>query len=87
MMPSDKCEFTVNDKYTKPHLSVFILFTVHHEVFPAGTLEAQVRRTSAFKGTSWENRVMYGGLYQNTRVVLYLLYTQPEISYYYCIIA
>ena len=33
------------------------------------------------------NRVMYGGLYQHTRVVLYLLYTQPEISFNYCIVA
>ena len=34
-------------------------------------------------GTSWENQVMYGGLCQHTRVVLYLLYTQPEISFNY----
>ena len=40
-----------------------------------------------FQGTSWENRVMYGGLYQHTREILYLLYTQPEISFNYCIIA
>ena len=33
------------------------------------------------------NRVMYGGLRQHTRVVLYLLYTQPKISFNYCIIA
>ena len=27
--------------------------------------------------TSYENRVMYGGLCQQTRVVLHLLYTKP----------
>ena len=30
---------------------------------------------------------MYFGLYQHMRVVLYLLYTQPEISFNYCIIS
>ena len=45
---------------------------MHHEVFTAGTLEAQVR---GFQGNSWENRVMYGRFCQQTRVVLYLLYT------------
>ena len=33
------------------------------------------------------NRVKYFGLYQDTRVVLYLLYTQSEISLNYSIIA
>ena len=31
-------------------------------------------------GPSWENRVMYGGLCQHTRVVLYLLYTQLKYT-------
>ena len=34
--------------YTKPPQCVDI-FTVHHEVFTAGALEARVRRTSAFR--------------------------------------
>ena len=37
----------------------------------------------ALSGHPWENRLMYDGLYQHTRVVLYLLYTQPEISLNY----
>ena len=42
---------------------------------------------SCFQGTSWENGVMFGGLYQHTRVDLYSLYTQPEISFNYCMTA
>ena len=38
-----------------------------------------------FQGTSLENQVMYGGLYQHMTVVLYLLYTQYEIFFNYCI--
>ena len=46
--------------------------------FPAGALEARDRRTST-TGTSGENRVMYGGLYQNTRVVC--IYYTPNLKY------
>ena len=54
--------------------------------FTAGALEARVRRTSAFRApTGKPSDVLQ--LYQHTRVVLYLLYTQPEISFNYCIIA
>ena len=35
--------------YIQNHPSVLIYSAVHHEVFPAGALEARVRRTSAFK--------------------------------------
>ena len=35
--------------YIQNHPSVLIYFAVHHEVFTAGALEAQVCRTSAFR--------------------------------------
>ena len=39
------------------------------------------------QGTSWEKRVIYGGLYQHRRVNFVFINTQPEISFKYCIIA
>ena len=69
------------------HPSVLILSAVHHEVFTAGALKARVHRTSALRAPAGKNRVMYFGFNQHTRVVLYLIYTQPEISFNCCIIA
>ena len=66
------------------HPSVLIKPTVDHEVFTAGALEERVRRTSAFRAPAGETE---WGLCQQTSLVLYLLYTQPEISFSYCIIA
>ena len=66
--------------------SVLIKSAVHHEVFTARALEARVRRKIAFRAPAGKKRVMYGGLYEHTKLVLYLLYTQPKISFNYCII-
>ena len=77
--------YVLNEVNIQNHPSVLILSAIHHEIFTAGALEARVRRNS-FQGTSWENRVTYGLLYQHTRVVLYLLYIQPKISFNCCII-
>ena len=63
------------DKYTKPPECVDI---IHR------TSQGFHIRTRASRATSWENRVMYFRLYQHTRVVLYLLYTQAKISFNYC---
>ena len=60
---------------------MLILSAVHYEVFTAGALEARVRRTSAFMAPVGKNRVMYDGLYQHTRVVLYLFINTPNLKY------
>ena len=44
----------------------------HHSVFPTWALKALVPRTRDLQGTSCENHVMYGGLYQHTKVLLYI---------------
>ena len=73
-------------KYTKPPESVDIIIRTSLD-FSSWCPEGTHPTDSCFQGTSCENLMMYCGLYQQTRVVLYLLYTQPEISFNYCIIA
>ena len=46
-----------------------------------------VGRVRVLSGRQLEKPSDVGGLCQHTRVVLYLLYTQPEVSFNYCIIA
>ena len=40
--------------------------------FPSRCPESSCSTDSCFQGTSCENHMMYGGLYQHTRVVLYI---------------
>ena len=42
--------------------------------FPSWCPESTRPTDSCFQGTSFENLMMYGGLYQHTRVVLYIYY-------------
>ena len=64
------------------HPSVLIKSAVHHEVFTAGAWK-HVSIGRVLSGHQLGNRVIYGGLWHHTRVVLYLLYTQTEISLNY----
>ena len=43
--------------------------------FPSWCSESTRRTDSCFQGTNCENLMMYGGLYQYTRVVLYIYIT------------
>ena len=69
--------------YIQNHLSVMIKSTIHHEVFTAGVLEARVHRMIAFRHQLGKPSDVRWILSLH-RVVLYLLYTQPEISFNYC---
>ena len=40
--------------------------------FPSWCPESRRTTDSCFQGTSWENLMMYSGLYQHTQVVLYM---------------
>ena len=50
--------------------------------FPSWCPESTRPMDSCFQGTSCENLMMYGGLYQHTRVVLYkyLIYTPRPLT-------
>ena len=49
---------------------------IHHTTlgFPSWCPESTRPTDSCFQGTSWKNLMMYGGLYQHTRVVLYIYF-------------
>ena len=82
----DKMELETYVNYTKPSECVDIIRHTprgFHSWCPGSTGPLD----ECFQGTSWENRVMFFGLYQPMMVVLYLLYTQPEISFSYSMIA
>ena len=58
----------VNGKVTRPDICT------KPPGFPSLCPESTRPTDSCFQGTSCENLVTYGGLYQNTRVVLYYVF-------------
>ena len=56
-------------------LSCVNIIHIHHSVFSSLCSESTRPTDSCFQGTTCENLMMYGGLYQHTRVVLYICIT------------